>query len=135
MTTTTIDVEDVCTNAHLVSEIGDATLLDRLLPVESKDSAPFRQRALEETMKSLRRRVPPITEAMLSNVVELRDAVRFGALARLYERAMTQGGRDNVHATKARWYQERFQDELRALQPTIGDEVRSPPRTMTIHRR
>lgn len=132
---TTIEVDDVCTDQHLLEEVGDQQVLDRLVPSETKDTRFFRQRALEQTMKALRRRVPPITDASLSDVRELRDCVRFGALARMYERAMTEGTDDSLWTRKARWYQDRFQQELQALQPSIGDDVRGPPMSITVHRR
>lgn len=86
-------------------------------------------------MKALSRRTPPIVAADLSNVTELRDCVTYGALARLYEGNMTQGDPNSLFTKKAMMWREKYNAELSSLQPTIGDELRGPSMSITIHRR
>ena len=128
-------MDTVCTDADLVQELGDEKQLSTILPKDSKDSYPFRKKALEATMKALSRRVPSIQAADLAIVTELRDCVAYGALARIYETNMTQGSSDSLFTKKATMWAEKFTSELQALSPTIGDSLRGPTMTMTVHRR
>lgn len=134
-TTTTINVDTVCTDADLVEELGDEKELNRILPKDSKDSYPFRKKALEATMKALSRRVPSIHASDIAIVSELRDCVAYGALARIYETNMTQGSSDSLFTKKATMWADKFSAELQALSPTVGDSLRGPTMTMTVHRR
>lgn len=134
-TTTTVDVDSVATDADLVEELGDETILNRILPKSSKDSRPFRKKALEATTKALSRRTPPIRDSDLSDVTELRDCVVYGALARIYASNMTSGSEDALFTAKAQEWSDAYDNELEALQPTLGDEVRGPSMSITVHRR
>lgn len=134
-TTTTINVENVATEAELADEIGGMTELLPLLPKDAPVSLTFRQKALEETIKVLSRRTPPIRDADISIPKELRDCVVYGALARIYENNMTQGNPDSLWTKKAQTWRDRYISELSSLQPTLGDDVRGPSMSMTVHRR
>lgn len=133
-TTTTIDVDDVATDDDLVDELGEKAILTSLLP-DGGDSEPFRRKALEDTMKRLSRRTPPISDADLNDVTELRDCVVYGALRRIYERAMTQGSADSLWTKKREWYAQMYADEVAGLMPTLAGEVRGPSLGIAIERR
>lgn len=120
-----IDIEDVLTEAQLAAEIGGTARLTDLLSrqEESGDgSLPVRERALADVLRDLSRRTPPIYENQISVPADLRDAVTYNALERLYREAMTAEG--DVYAVKRKLYERRYIDEVRALRPTLAGELR-----------
>ena len=129
----TIDVETVCTDAELADECGGPVELARLIPKGTANASTQRAAALRDTLKSLRLRRPPINEGDLSDVTELRDAVTFGALERLYLLAMTT--KDSVFGVKHEKYQKRFAAELASLSPTVGGSASGGGGSITIERR
>ena len=59
----------------------------------------------------------------------------YGALAKIYVTNMTSGNADSLWTKKAKMWQDRFDIEIAALVPTLGDEVRGPPRSIAVSRR
>lgn len=115
----TIAIDSVCTHEQLADEIGGTAELENLLPESfAGESTSPRQLALHDVIKTLSRRTPPIREADLQDVTELRDAVRYGALERIYRSAMT--GPDSPFAALQRIYERKFQAETLGLTPTIA---------------
>ena len=136
-TTTTIDIDTVCTHAQLVAELlGDDHILTQVLG-DSQDSEAVRQRALEETIKRLSRRTPPVLDSELNDVTELRDCVRYGALWKIYFTAMTEGDESALWTRKASSWKEMFLDEVAAVQPSLGGDVRAAAGSpsVAVHRR
>jgi len=132
----TIDVETVCTHADLLTEIGSTRELARLLPPEAAGSSTaFREAALEETIKALRRRAPPVFEADLADVTELRDVVAYGAAARLYRLSLTGAADTDAQAAKWRHYRDAFRDEIDALSPTVAMGARAAVGSIQVSRR
>jgi hypothetical protein len=118
----TIAVDTVCTHAQLQTEIGSAREIARLIPPElSASSATFREAALADVIKALSRRAPPVYEADLADVTDLRDAVAYGAAERLYRLSLTGAADTDAQAAKWRYYRDRFRDELDALAPSVGN--------------
>lgn len=126
-TTTTIDVDDVATDEDVRNHEGltEDRFLD-LLPEGVTDAETFRQSALERTMKILKRRVPPLSDASIGLPVELRDAVIFGTLERIYFSAMTTAEDGNVFRAKWEHYKGEFNEEVAAMKVTISGEVAAP---------
>lgn len=115
----TISLESVCTDTDLANEIGGAENLENLLARSQGGSSELaRQAALDDVIRTLRRRSPPIYDSDLSDPTELRAAVTYGALMRLYRQAMTTP--DSIFAAHAKTYASQFEDEVDGLSPTVG---------------
>lgn len=131
----TIAVDDVCTHAQLANEVGGEDELENILPTSyAGSSATPRTLALSDVVKSLSRRTPPIREGDLQDVTQLRDAVAYGALERIYRAAMT--GPDSPHAALQRVYERKYQAECLGLTPTLAaDGARGSAFSITMERR
>lgn len=117
----TIDVNEVCTDENLIEEVGGAEALSNLLSRSlGNDSTLARRAALNDVLRMLSRRAPPITDADIVDPTELRAAVAYGALTRLYRQAITTS--DSVFALHAKTYQTQFDDEVNGLRPTVADD-------------
>ncbi len=113
-----IDVDDVCTHEQLGDEAGGLEELENVLPVSyAGSSAAPREAALRVVLKACSRRTPPIYEADFLDVTELRDAVAYGALERIYREAMT--GADSVYALKRAYFEKKLHAELLGLAPRV----------------
>lgn len=120
-----IDVDNVCTHADLGDHVG-LTALEGVLPAEwGGSSEPARAGALRDVLKSLGRRTPPVGEADLQDPTELRDAVAYGALERIFRQAMTTP--DSVWSTQRKVFDERFKSEMLGLQVTVASSQRAHP--------
>lgn len=114
-----LDLENVCTHTDLAEEVGGEEVLANLLARSQGGSSELaRKKALEEVVRALARRAPPIYESDLTDPTELRAAVVYGALTRLYRQAMTTP--DSVFAQHAKTYASQYEDELDGLSPTVG---------------
>lgn len=118
-----MNVEDVCTATQLADEIGGPEALETL---ERKTAVGAtlgnelaRVGALGDVLRALSRRAPPILEADLVDPAELRAAVAYGALTRLYRQAMTTP--DSIFAEHAKTFAAKFDDEVGSLAPRLGD--------------
>lgn len=117
----TIDVNEVCTDADLVEEIGSSEALSNVLSHSvGNDSTLARRAAMNDVLRMLSRRSPPIRDADIVDPTELRAAVAYGALARLYRQAMTTS--DSVFAAHAKTYASQFEDEVAGLRPRVSDD-------------
>lgn len=130
-----IDVDDVCTHEQLADEIGGTEELENVLPTSFAGSSEKpRQKALDDVLKALSRRTPPIRESDLQYVTELRDAVTYGALERIYRAATT--GPDSPFSALARHYERKFQAETLGLTPTLAlDGARGSAFSIAMERR
>lgn len=121
----TISVDDVCTHANLCDEVGGTGVLEPILPAGWEGEATSANRtlsvrtaALNEVLRALERRVPPIREADLSDVTELRTAVTYNALSRLYAMAMSSA--DSPFGLRYKDFQQRYRDEITGMQPAVA---------------
>lgn len=129
----TADVDLYCTHSDLADELGGSRKLARLVPPDATDATELvRAQALRDVLKALARRTPPITEAMISDPTELKDAVALGALMRLYRAAITAEG--DVHDVLYRDFRRRFEAEVQGLTVTISGSVRAT-NAVTVFRR
>lgn len=128
-TTTTIAIADVASEADVADTGfgGSTTRMYDLLPEGVADLTTHRTKALEASMKHLKRRIPPIVDADIADPTDLRDAVCYHALAQLYEDAMSSADLGDAFRKKAEWWRSRWESEIAALNPTIGDDERGPP--------
>jgi hypothetical protein len=120
-----IDIELVCTHQHLIDELGSAKRLNNVLPVElGGDTTSIREAALEDVLIALGRRRPPVHATDLVHPEELRRAVLYQTLERLFGAAQ--------HLDEGAWgaqrtrYEKRLRAELQGLAPTIRDGMRAP---------
>lgn len=122
-TETTNDIDLYCTHADLIDELGGGSRkLARLLGPDA-DSQLVREQSLRDVLKSLRRRTPPITESMLSDTTQLKDAVTLGTLMRLYRAAIT--AENDVHDLLYRDFKKRFETEVAGIHVTVSGSVRT----------
>lgn len=127
----TIAIDDVCTHAQLADEVGGTSELNKICV--SGDSSAARTLALRDTLKSLGRRVPPVYASDISQPSELREAVIYGALERLYRDAMTSDG--DVYAMKRKLYESQFRAEVLGLKLTTGNGSSAVVSSIRISRR
>lgn len=114
-----LDLESICSDTDLADEVGGPENLENLLAKsQGGSSETARRKALEEVVRALSRRSPPIYESDLTDPTELRAAVSYGALTRLYRQAMTTP--DSIFAAHAKTYASQYEDELDGLSPTVG---------------
>lgn len=129
--TPTNDVDLYCTHSDLVDELGSARKLAKLVPPDSPSepesadlTKPVREQSLRDVLKALRRKTPPILEAQISDPTQIKDAIAYGALMRLYRAAMT--GPDDVNAELFRHFKKRFESELGGLNLTVDNGAVAP---------
>lgn len=128
-----INISLVATDADLATELGGAAALANILPADWTDATQARQLALGDVLESLRRRSPPVLEGDLALVSQLKRAVTYGALERLYRMAMHSN--DDVHAVQRKLYDERFRSEVLGLSPTLNGGNRGSVGSIGISRR
>jgi len=130
--TTSINVDDVAVDRDLEKYTAGRSGLQDLLPEDStwyesgggaKSALPARQTALENVLKSLKNRRPPIYEYQLLDVTELKQAVVFGALEILYRGAVQH--EDSPNAKKAKDFGDKYRAEVTSLQPQTNLGVAS----------
>lgn len=129
----TIDVNLVATDADLVNELGGADTLANILPAGWTNGEPARVLALEDVIESLRRRSPPVLDNDLSIVSQLRRAVTYGALERMYRIGMHSA--DDVFAVQQKLYEKRFNAEVLGLSPTLQGGARGSVGSIGLSRR
>lgn len=131
------DVNIYATHQDLVDELGGSERkLRQLLPPDADPSDPskaVREGAARDTFKALGRRTPPITPGMVAVPSELRDAVVYGALARLYRGAITVDG--DANSLLWRDYQRRFDGEVSGVRLSITGGPSTFPMSMPMIRR
>lgn len=126
-----IDVELVCTEEDLANEIGGARALDEIL--RDLKSETVRELALRDVLKSLKKRTPPIQSGDIVDPTELKEAVIYGSLARLYRDAMTTA--DDIYALKMKHFDKKYSSEMSNLSVTVTDHLRGAVRSWSMDRR
>lgn len=132
----TNDVDLYCTHDELVGEVGGDRKLRKLVPPDAEEQDPtrdVREQALRDVMKVLRRRSPPVHESQITIPAELKDAVAYGALMRLYRAAMTTP--DDVNAALYRDYKKKFEDEVGNLRLSVDGTTTVDIGPVTVFRR
>lgn len=131
-----IDVDDVATESDLDDYLGGMlTEQMHLLPKAWSDSEKVRQWALDETLRMLSRRVPPIYEEDITRPSELKQAVVHGAAFRLFEFGMSAATDAEVFNAKAVREEKRFYDEIDSLKITVEDGVTATAMSFGVSRR
>ena len=115
--TTTLVIDDICTHDDLIALVGSEGQLNNLIAGDWGGSSEFvRREALEDVLRSLKRRVPPISDTDLSNAPEdLGRAVGYRALASLYLKGVTS--KDDHFDVKRKYYAQMADDCLSGLSP------------------
>ena len=128
------DIETVCTHLQLSREVGGTeSLLNLLAAGESSDSTSTREDALLDVTDTLRRRTPPIFPGDLSDRTELRRAVMYGSLEKLYRMAMSGSG--SVYADLHKIFQKKYDAEMLGLAPTLQNGSRGSAFSIQVSRR
>lgn len=129
-----MDVDTIALDADLGNEIGGLAKLLDILPKDWSGSAKTaRQAALDDVLRLLSRRTPPILEGDLTIPAELKTAVVYGALERVYRRAITESG--DVHDVQRKIYEKKYGAELMSVTPTVSGSSRGNPYSIAFHRR
>jgi len=122
--TTTIDVEDVCTDQQL-RDIASTAVLNRTLEAGQTGWATQRQNALLAVLTHLEARVPAVHDIDLAIPAELGRAVAYTALAEIALNATTGDG--DAWSVRYRAWRDRARDETLGLRPTVeGGEAVAP---------
>lgn len=131
-----MDVETVCTEADLATYLqGQLTAQTKLLPAGHADASAQRQRALNDVLKALVRRTPPIHEYDLAIPAELKDAVLYGAEMYLREFGLTNASPESAMFFLFRTAEKRFSAEIDGLTPTLAGGFRGNSSGFAISRR
>lgn len=129
------NVDTVCTDQDLADEVLGLDRLEKLKPDDWSTFKPARQQVFDRVLKRLQQRTPPVMEADLHDVTELRDAVVYGVIALASRANMHTADSDNVHAANATHYHSRYMSEVATLMPTVSESQRAAPGGITFHRR
>lgn len=131
-----MDVETVCTEAEFASYLaGQLTTQANLLPPSWSDATPARTQALDDILRALERRTPPIRETDLAVPAELKRAVQYGAEMWLYWHSLSTVGDGSVFAFKYGEARKRFSAEIDGLMPTLSGGLRGSTASFSIARR
>lgn len=105
-----LDVNMIATDLDLANEVGDAARLARAVPkVERRDA--IRQAALQDVVSALQTRTPPILENMLVDPTELRKAVVYRALSKIFLAGVAIDG--DTHAYLSARYEKEYLGAVR----------------------
>ena len=127
------NVQLVATDKDLEDEVDEKEFC-RLIG-DSADGRQKRQLAFDDILYQLRNRVPPIQEGDLAVITELKIAVVYGAIARLYRDNMTTGGGDDINHSKAKHYQAMYKERVHQLRPSVANQKTGGPSGIAFHRR
>ena len=118
---TTLNVDTIATDADLIAEVASQARLDRAMKdVTQRDKV--RKAALQDVVDALMTRSPPLREAELSDATELKRAVVYRSLSKIFLSAIAV--ENDVHATLQRNYEREYQAAVRArfsVTPTQAD--------------
>lgn len=128
-----IPVDNVATEGDLADEIGGATLLNRAKVAGQVDFTTARQLGLNDVLEHLAARTPPIREADLSVVSELKRAVVYRALERICRNAITADG--DAWSVRARTYHTEYEGAIARLKPTVNGSSTGSPTGFSYSRR
>ena len=128
------DIDTICTHEQLAREVGGTEgLLNLLAASEAGDSQETREDVLLDVIDTLRRRTPPIYPENLSDPSELRRAVTYGSLEKLYRMAMSNSG--SVYADLHKIFTKKYDAETLGLAPTLASGGRGSAFSIQVSRR
>ena len=123
MTTQAIDVNTIVTHADVSNELASDKTLRNILPPDPPDptdpTVHARRGAYRDVLKMLERRRPAITEAMLVDPDDVRDAIIYGTLARLFRAAVTTEG--DRHYVQWKHWEMQLSAEIRGLRVKVDN--------------
>lgn len=129
-----MDADDITTDEDLGDEADGTVAVKNVLPKEWAGSAKkARQAALDDVLRMLGRRVPPILEGDLAKPEELKTAVVYGALERIFRGAISEAG--DIFDVLCKKYEKKYGAELLGLAPTVSGDSRANPYSIAMHRR
>ncbi len=131
------DIDIYCTHSDLIDELGSERKLRKILPAEPNNTddptATLREQALRDVLKALARRTPPILQAQLTVPSELKDAIVYSTLMRLYRGGITSDG--DVNSIMWKHYRDAFSAELQGMRLTVEDTASVDVFSIPIFRR
>lgn len=108
---TNLNVDLIATDDDLVAEVASRARLDRAMKdVAQRDL--IRRAALQDVVDALLTRSPAVYEAQLGDATELKRAVVYRSLSKIFLSAIAVDG--DVHATLQRNYEREYQAAVRA---------------------
>lgn len=107
----TLDVDTIATDADLIAEVASKARLDRAMPSVAQRDA-IRRGALQDVVTALGTRTPAVAEQMLVEPVQLKKAVVYRALSKIFLAAIAVEG--DVHAVLRANYEREYQAAVRA---------------------
>jgi hypothetical protein len=115
-----VPVDDVCTEQDLLNQFGgDADGLAAIVPHRlDGDTSTIRQSVLDEVLRSLAKRRPPLYASTIEDLTGLKYAVAMGTIAALYQSAIT-GDRD-VHHIQYKIWSERYTSEVGSVSLNVN---------------
>lgn len=108
---TILDVDAIATDDDLVAEVASRARLDRAMKDVSQRDL-IRKAALQDVVDVLNTRTPAVTDASLIDPTELKRAVVYRSLAKIFLSAIAVDG--DVHATLHRNYEREYLGAVRA---------------------
>lgn len=131
-----MNVDSVCTEEELATYLqGQLTTQTKLLPPGQTDASAQRTQALEDVLRALSRRTPPIRETDLAIPAELKHAVKYGAEMWLLYWGLTNASPDSVLPFRYSEAKKRFAAEIDGLTPTLTGGFRGNSSGFGIFRR
>lgn len=108
---TSLNVDTIATDADLVAEVASQARLDRAMKdVTQRDKV--RAAALQDVVDALMTRSPALRETELSDPKELKRAVVYRSLSKIYLTAMAVDG--DIHVKLHQAYEREYQAAVRA---------------------
>lgn len=129
---TTLDVDDIATDAHLSALPGSASKISRAMPVLA-DRDAIRAASLQDVVNALQTRTPPIYETDLADPTELRDAVVYRSLTVIFRTARSTAG--DSFDLLARDYDREYQSAVRRSYTVAGSLTGPSGFTFSLERR
>lgn len=131
-----MNVESVCTEAELATYLaGQLSGQMRILPAGWTDATQARTQALDDVLRALERRTPPIREADLAQPTELRRAVQYGAEMWLFYHSLTGAAEGSLLPFRYSEAKKRFQSEVDGMMPTLSGGARGSTFSFGVSRR
>lgn len=107
---TILDVDTIATDADLIAEVASKARLDRAMPDITQRDA-IRARSLQDVVDALGTRSPPLRDTDLADPNELKQAVVYRSLSKIFLSAVAVDG--DVHSTLSRAYEREYQAGVR----------------------
>lgn len=107
---TVLDVDAIATDADLIAEVASQARLDRAMKdVTQRDKV--RAAALQDVVDALMTRSPPVRDTALTDPTELKRAVVYRSLSKIFLAAIAVEG--DVHTALQRNYEREYQAAVR----------------------